>query len=102
MKLGQNIKILLLLWGHILLVPIVIILDLKFYADIIWISYAFIASAYFLYKRKEFKDHLLHPYLFAAAGFVFFGIILVIILFIGGYILGYSLVGIEMIKDWLR
>tara|TARA_B100000497_G_scaffold105492_1_gene121785 strand:+ start:163 stop:462 length:300 start_codon:yes stop_codon:yes gene_type:complete len=68
MKLGQNIKILLLLWGHVLLVPVVLILDLKHYADIIWVSYAFIASAYFLHKRTEFKDHLLYPYLFATIG----------------------------------
>ena len=102
MKLGQNIKILLLLWGHVLLVPVVLILYLKHYADIIWVSYAFIASAYFLHKRIEFKDHLLYPYLFAAAGLIFFGIILIIILFMGALIWGYSLVGIEIVKDWLR
>ena len=94
-----SLRILLLCSGIFFLIPFIIIFDLKYYADFIMVFYAFIASAYFLHKRESFKDHFLFPYLIAISFIIVFGIIGIIILFIGGMLyFGYEHMMDELIK----
>ena len=96
-----SIKILLLCSGFFFLIPFIIIFDLKYYADFIMVFYAFIASAYFLHKRENFKDHFLFPYLIAISFIIVFGITGIIILFVGGMLyFGYEHMMDELIK-WM-
>ena len=78
-----SLKIMGLLSGHLFFVPIVLWLNIKDWIDVIWVSYAILASAYFIYKRSEYKHHLLFPYLIAIASLICVGVIVIAVIFLG-------------------
>ena len=98
-----SFKILLLCCGIFFLIPFIIIFNLKYYADIIIVAYAFIASAYFLHKRAIFKHHFLFPYLITISFIIVFGVIGIVLLFLVGMIyFGYEHVMMDVLLPLLK